>query len=191
MVPEDKRVPEFLRGLYWMKDLALTDIAFCPSLAEWNETTLTARMPVWASFVVGRESHEEVPQLIVDVSGKGKPWTLFGFGIGENVLIYSIQFTNRTFKEAIITPSAPIFNAISRHTMTELDQTPDGTIASEKKGDIFDRPSWFLGLNIDSKNYEAVRVVDDDGNIHPQRAKMMRDAENPNGVTYMRYAPNC
>lgn len=184
-------MPEFLRGLYWMKDLALADIAFCPSLAEWNETTLTARMPVWSSFVVGRQTYEEVPQLILDVSGKGKPWTLFGFGLGENVLIYSIQFTNDTFKEATITPSAPIFNAISRHTMTEVDQTPDGKVEKVEKGDIFDRPSWILGINFESKNYHAVRVVDDEGNIHQQRAKMMRDAENPNDLTYMRYAPSC
>merc|ERR1719183_3495530 len=32
LVPEDRRVPEALRGLYWMKDLTLSDVAFCSSL---------------------------------------------------------------------------------------------------------------------------------------------------------------
>lgn len=191
LVPEEKRVPEVLRGFYWMKDLPLTDIAFCPSLAEWNATTRTARMPVWASFVVGRESHEEVPALILGVSGKGTLLTTPGekLMLGNTVLIYSIQFTDDTFKKAIITPNAPVFNTVTTHHMTELDQTPDGRIVSEKRGDIWDRPSWALGV-ISIKNYYAVRVMDDDGTIHEERAKMMREAENSD-ITYMRYAPTC
>jgi len=189
LVPEEKRIPPFLRGLYWMKDLALDDIAFCPSLAEWDAATLTARMPVWSSFVVGRKSEEEVPQLILDVSGKGKPWTVKGFGIGSNILIYSIKLVNDTLKEGTIEASAPIFNSISYHTLKELDQTPDGKVVKEEPGDILERKTWMFGIQ--TKGYYAVRVMDDNGKIHEERAKMMREVEGKHNITYMRYPPNC
>jgi len=189
LVPEEIRVPKFLRGLYWMKGLALDDIAFCPGIAEWDAETLTARMPVWSSFVVGRQSWEEVPQLILDTSGRGKPWTLHGFGIGENVLIYSIKFSNNTFTQATITPNAPIFRTLGFHDMTEMDQTKDGKITSQKKGDIFERKTWMAGIQ--TKGYEAVRVMDDDGVIDQHIAAMMRETETKLNITYMRYAPSC
>jgi hypothetical protein len=144
---------------------------------------------VWSSFVVGRQSLEQVPQLILDVSGRGKPWTLKGFGIGSNVLIYSITFSNDTLTQAEIIPNAPIFRTLGYHDMVELDQTADGKIKSQKKGDIFGRKTWMLGVQ--TKGYEAVKVMNDDGVIDQKIATMMRETETKLNITYMRYAPSC
>jgi hypothetical protein len=189
LVPEEIRVPPFLRGLYWMKGLHLDDVAFCLGLAEWNAETLTARIPVWSSFVVGRQAWEEVPELTLETSGRGKPWTIHGFGIGDNVLIYSITFTNDTLKQAEIVPNAPIFRTVGYHDLREIDQTADGKIVSKKKGDIFDRNTWIVGIH--TSWYEAVRVMDDNGVIDEEIATMMRATEANLNITYMRYAPTC
>lgn len=189
LVPEDKRVPEAMRGLYWMKGLALSDVAFCGSLGEYDPETFTVRIPVWMGFVVGREPDEEVPQLILDVSGMGSRFSVMGFALGRSALVYSIQFTNASLSEAVIRPSATVFNAISRHPMIELQATEDGTLKSERPGDIFDRPSFFFGFY--HGKYEAVKVMYDDGTLHPERVAAMRASEMGNNVTYMRYAPTC
>merc|ERR1719446_1504527 len=126
-----------MRGLYWMKGLAISDIAFCGSLGEYDPETFTVRIPVWMGFVVGREPDEEVPQLILDVSGMGSRFSVMGFALGRNALVYSIEFTNSSLQEAIIIPSATIFNAISRHPMLEIQETADGTLASKHPGDLF------------------------------------------------------
>jgi hypothetical protein len=189
LVPEEKRVPEAMRGLYWMKGLALSDIAFCGSLGEYDPETFTVRIPVWMGFVVGREPEEEIPQLILDTSGMGSRFSIMGFALGRSPLIYSIQFTNSSLQEAVIVPSARIFNAISRHPMIALPATEDGSLASERPGDIFDRPSFMFGFY--HGKYEAVKVMYDDGTLHPERVAAMRAAEMNKNVTYMRYAPTC
>lgn len=189
LVPEDKRVPEQMRGLFWMKGLALSDVAFCGSLGEWDAETLTVRIPVWMGFVIGRQPEEEVPQLALDTSGMGSRFSVMGFALGRHPLIYSIRFTNSSLKEAVIIPSARIFNAISRHPMIELPATEDGTLPSERPGDIWDRPSFMFGFY--HGKYEAVKVMYDDGTLHHQRISAMRAQEMNSNVTYMRYAPTC
>jgi len=189
LVPEHLRVPEKMRGLFWMKNLSISDIAFCGSLGEWDAETLTVRIPVWMGFIVGREPEEEVPQLILDVSGMGSRFTTFGFALGKSPLIYSIRFTDSSMTEARIYPSAFLFNLISRHPMIEKNVTDDGTLMSERPGDIWDRPSFFFGQFADK--YEAVKVMYDDGTFNEERVSAMRAAEMNNNVTYMRYAPSC
>lgn len=189
LVPEHLRVPERMRGLYWMKGLGLSDVAFCPSLAEWDAERLTARLPVWMTFVVGKQPEEEIPQLILDTSGMGSRATLMGFALGKHPLIYHIQFLNSSLTEAIIVPSAWLFRTISRHPMIQKDVTDDGTFTADHPGDIFDRPSFFFGRSFGS--YEAVKVMYDDGTVKEDVVTAMRAAEIPNNVTYMRYAPTC
>jgi len=189
LVPEHLRVPEVMRGFFWMKGLALSDVGFCGSLGEWDAQTLTVRIPVWMGFVVGREPGEDIPQLILDTSGMGSRFSAFGFALGRSPLIYNIRFTNSSLTEARIFPSARIFNMISRHPMVEKKATDDGTILSERPGDIFDRPSFFFGQF--HGKYEAVKVMYDDGTFNEDRVTKMRAEELSGNFTYMRYAPSC
>jgi len=177
IVPEHLRVPESLRGLYWMKDMPFSDIAFCGSLGEYDPETFTIRIPVWMGFVVGKEPDEEIPALLVHELSTGSP------------LIYSLVFTNSSMSEARIIPSNGLFNAISRHAMKELPETKDGTLKSERPGDIFDRPSFFFGFF--RTDYEAVKVMYDDGSLNEEAVTAMRAKEMNNNVTYMRLAPSC
>ena len=39
-----------------------------------------------------------------------------------------------------------VFTWLARLPFNEIEETPDGTIKREKPGDIFDRPSYALGL---------------------------------------------
>lgn len=186
-MPEDQRVPEVLRGLFWMKDLTLSDIAFCGSLGEWNAETLTARLPVWSSFVVGKKPEEEVPALIEAIAGQGlHPSALI---LGRHALVYSITFTNSSLTEAQISPSHNLFDRVSNFPMLELQTTADGSLSSERPGDIFSRPSFFFGR--ETAPYEAVKVMYDDGTLHMDRVSAMRAAKINDPVTYMRYAPTC
>lgn len=188
LVPSHKRVPEFLRGLYWMKDLFLSDVAFCGSLGEWDAETLTARLPVWSTFVVGKTPEEEVPRLIRDISGQGNsPRALI---LGRHALIYSIAFTNSSFTEAQISPSHRLFDIISNFPMIALSSTKDGALSSEHPGDIFDRPSFIFGQS-GGDAYEAVKVMYDDGTLNMERVSLMRSMRSADNMTYMRYAPSC
>jgi len=187
LVPEDRRVPDVLRGLFWMKDLALDDVAFCGSLGEWDAETLTARLPVWSTFVVGKQPEEEVPQLIEDIAGQG--WSHRSLLLGAHALIYSITFTNSSLTEAHISPSHHLFNAISTFPMLELQTTADGSFATERPGDLFSRPSFFFGR--EAPPYEAVKVMYDDGTLHMERISAMRADHMNDQVTYMRYGTTC
>jgi len=187
LVPEDRRVPDVLRGLFWMKDLTLADVAFCGSLGEWDAETLTARLPVWSAFVVGKEPEEEVPHLIELVAGQGL--SASALLLGRHAMIYSITFTNSSLKEAYISPSHHLFDAISHFPMVELQTTADGSFATERPGDLFIRPSFLLGRP--AAPYEAIKVMYDDGTLHMPRVSAMRADHINDQVTYMRYGTTC
>jgi len=174
-----------MRGLYWMKGLALSDVAFCGSLAEWDAETLTARLPVWMTFVVGKKADDEIPPLIKLTSGTG---FVARAAMGK-ALTYHLQFTNSSLKEAIIVPSAWAFRTFTRHPLINEDVTHDGTLHADRPGDIFDRPSYFFGVK--GGNYEAVKVMYDDGTLKPDVVSAMRADEAHKELTYMRYAPAC
>lgn len=182
IVPEDKRVPEVLRGLFWMKGLSLSDVAFCGSLGEWDAETLTARLPVWSTFIAGKETDEDVPSMIMSISGVRNRRKI--------PMIYSLQFTNSSLKEAEINPNARFLDAISYFPMYELSETADGSLTSEHPGDIWSRPSFFFHF-FSPPPYEAVRVMYDDGTLNMDRASAMRADLVQREVTYMRYAPVC
>lgn len=194
LVPEEKRVPEFLRGFYWMKDLALPDVGFCPSLGEWDAKTRSLRLAVWTHFVFRKEATEEVPHLAESVAKL--PWPI------SEPLIYTIEFTDDTFTNANIYTNSVIVNRFIKFPLTELAKTEDGLVVSEKRGDIWNRPSFFgFGIFTDwlkfeskSGRYYAVRVVDDDGKVNPKTYEMMKAAETAQtkaGGSFVRYASEC
>lgn len=195
LVPADKRVPEFLRGLYWMKDLQLDDVAFCPSLGEWDPETRSAKLAVWTHFVFRKAEGDDVAEL-----AKGAAKVSFNW---NKPLVYTITFTDDTFTTANIVTNAPVMNFWIKFPLQELQQTEDGQVVSKKQGDVFDRPSffgpnffgtgWFKtdALSKDSRYY-AVRVMDDDGTVHQDVYNLMKDAEKRDtGAVFVRYDTQC
>jgi len=180
LVPEEKRVPEELRGLYWMKDLALDDVAFCPSLAEWDEDTLTAKMSVWNMFVFGKKQEEVVSHLAE---------TAAAIPVLGGSLVYSIIFTNDTMKEADIKTNIGIANGLVSFPMWSIPETPDKTIQEKKPGDIFFRLSSIAGF--ETGTYFPVRIMDDDGTKHTDRYEFMKKAEGPKLTTFQRFKSPC
>jgi len=181
-VPEEKRVPPQLRGLYWMYNLTIDDVAFCTSLAEWDEKTLTARLAVWTHFVIRKKPEEKVPHLSETVAK---------LPVVGGPLIYTLAFTDATYTSASITTNLRLANALINFPLTELDETPGGEVKREQPGDIFDRPSFFFGVQAKKARYYAVRIMDDAGNVHRERYNLMKEKEAVYGGTLMRYAPRC
>lgn len=208
-VPADKRVPEFLRGLYWMKDLGLPDIAFCPSLAEWTKKPgggAVAKLAVWTHFVFRKAKGENVSSLaenVAAVPGLGR------FRKNGGPLIYTIDFPDDTFEVASITTNYWLLNRFIKFPLRafkEGEATPDGQVVSQKKGDVWDRPSFFgWGVVTDwfkfenkKARYYAVRVWEDDGTeagkINQDIYDKMKEAElaqTSDGDTFVRYHPKC
>lgn len=167
-------------------------MAFCTSLAEWDDEKLTARLAVWTHFVALLHEGETVPKLLKEVAGVH----LFG------PLIYSLKFTNRTFKHADITTNFNGVNRVIEFPLIEIANTPDGTVQSETSGDIFDRPSYLFGRRMPivgdyfksmmAGRYFAVRIMSDKGKVHEGRYELMRLAEDPgNNKTYGRLDHDC
>lgn len=180
LVPADKRVPERFRGLYWMKDLTLSDVAFCPSLGEYDNATKTIRLSVWNMFVFGKQPNEEVAKLAEEATAFLK--------VG-GPLVYSIVFTNRSFTAANIYTSNSMLNTLINFPMYEIDETPDRTVKKVKDGDIFARPSSIAGFS--QATYYAVRIMEDDGSPNLERYNLMKEQENPKGTTIVRYRSIC
>jgi len=198
LVPEDKRVPEFLRGLYWMKDLELPDVAFCPSLGEWEGRGGgkggTLKLAVWTHFVFRKEASEVVAGLAQKAAKL--PFPISG------PLIYTIDFPDDSFTHASIYTNSVLINRFIKFPLEELPQTEDGKVVSQKKGDVWNRPSFFgFGIFTDwlkfensASRYYAVRVMDDDGTINQGTYSMMKKAEmsqTKEGGSFVRYASEC
>lgn len=162
-VPADKLVPESLRGLYWMKNGNPHDIAFCTTRAEWNAETLTATMSPWTDFVWRKHDDEEIP---------ATPKKL-----GD--LVYYLKFRDASLEYADITTNLGVVNVIANLPLIEIQETKDvagGVVVSEKKGDVFERPTSAFGIQI--AKYYAVRIVDDAGKVHPDWYNQMTEAEH-------------
>lgn len=163
-----------------MKDLKLDDVAFCPSLGEWDKETMTLRMSVWNMFVFGKKAEEKVSHL-AETAGS---LPLFG-----GHLVYSIKFTNTSMKEASITTNVGVGNLLISFPMWEIDATPDGTVKSEQPGDVYYRWSSIAGF--ETGTYYPVRIMADDGTKHKDRYEQMKLKEGPKSTTFQRFKTVC
>jgi len=176
-VPPEKRVPEQLRGLYWMMELGLPDLSFCTSLAEWNNDTLTAILPEWSTFIFRKESWETVSSLAA--------------GVAKTRYYYYLKFTDSSLSRATITTNYHLFNAAINMPLIELQETPGGQVKSELPGDIFQRPSHVFGRDLGV--YYPVRIMYDGGRVHQARYSLMKQMEAQRAVSasLVHYATGC
>lgn len=192
-VPEHLRVPEVLRGFYWMKGHnKLGDVGFCSSLAEWNEDRLEALLPPWATFVFFRKAGpHEYTGLAAKAAGmvrrgKHRVWkSQVGYPY------YRLKFRNDSLVMAQVKFSGmhrPL-NGITNLPLTQIPSVPNTTIAAKEPGDIWDRPSFVFGKML--HRYWAIRVMDDNGRLQPEWYKMMQEAELGKDRIYMRYTETC
>jgi hypothetical protein len=188
-LPEGMRVPPHMRGLYWMKDLPLQDVAFCTSLAEFDPETLTAKLAVWEHFVFRRHEGEKVPHLVKKAAHLHLA--------GGYPLTYTLKFSNDTLRYADIKTNSAVINPFINFPLIEVEKTPDETCVSHAPGDIFSRPCFFgldaLGATTDfgEAPYYAVRIMDGDGKLNEENYKLMQEAEAPTGDKFVRYAQMC
>lgn len=201
-VPEEFRIPPGLRGLYWLKGYGnLSALALCTSVGHWDAERKTGWFAPWSSFVEQRLWYDGLPPAIFygmvgaatppfdNVTGRipdyNGSWPLPG------TMVYEIEFESvpgeqspgDPLPEASITLHGEgsenpritsfMFNYLASLPFNEIEETPDGTVRREKPGDIFDRPSYALGL-FKVHQYYAVRIVDDDGVVHRQRYEQMK-----------------
>lgn len=201
-VPEEFRIPPSLRGLYWLKGYGnLSAIAFCSSLGHWDAERKIAWFAPWSTFVEQRLWDDGLPPsifyemvaaerppfdnttgLVQDYNGSYPlPGTLVyeidfesvpGEGSPDDPLPRaSISLHGEGSEDAAI--SGWFFTNLARLPFNELEETPDGSVKREKAGDIFDRPSYALGL-WKVHHYWAVRIVDEDGVVHRERYEQMK-----------------
>lgn len=191
-VPEEKRVPPFLRGLYWLKGYGnFSAIAFCTSLGQWDPQTNTVLLAPWMTWVEQRLWDDGVPpQSFYDFAGVAAPEKDPTTGMAHNYDAGTTPFGNTDIYELTFDLSSPDqikagirftsesntwMNWITRLPLNELESTPDGAVHRERSGDIWDRPSYVLGL-INVHQYQPVRIVDDDGVIHQERYNLMKQS---------------
>lgn len=179
LVPEDKRVPSFLRGLFWMKDLKLDDVAFCPSLGEWDAKARSLKLAVWTHFVYRK--------------GKGVDVPLMAQAAAKLPLIYTITFIDDTFTKANIWTNKMWANALIRFPLDELNKTEDGQCVRKEQGDVWNRPSFFFKFyEPKGTRYYAVRVMYDNGTVRQDVYDHMKKAEErDDGSTFVRYDTQC
>lgn len=177
-VPEDKRVPNDFpfRGLYWMMNIKLSDVAFCPSRGEWDKETQTLRMTVWKDFVFRKTGAEKVHGLTKLVT-----WCSAG-----GPLVYKMRFSNN-FTNAKITTNNGAYNQLIKFPMEELAETPDGEVKSSATGDVYSRPSFFFGVEAKFAQYYAVRIMEEGGRVNLANYKLMQKKEWYMGGTFVNY----
>lgn len=194
-LPADKRIPEKMRGLYWLMDLNLQNFAFCTSIAEWDAETMEMTLVVWTHFTfyqkpeVAYDGHM-VPKMAWDDA-------FFKLSSSRQPLIYKMRFNSSDMSFATIIPNSLVFHATNAFTLVELQQTDDGLVKSVEPGDIYDRPCY---LFTESKNtnyfrYYAVRVLYDNGTINEPNLKLMEEKEKKlfedSGSKIVVYHPMC
>jgi len=150
-VPVAERVPEKLRGLFWMQFVATSDLNVCFSLGRWDPATLTMVLHVYETFTWAAN-----PQ---------------GFFAQQNMLgaFYYLKFESKELKKATITmkgraPGSFVFEgfvkATMRHTMEERSSS------NGKQGDrwfrrIADPLTGILTAPL-LASYFLVRIADGD-----------------------------
>lgn len=179
-VPVEKRIPEFLQGLFWLKDYGdFSALAFCTSLAEWDNETHTAMLSPWMTWVEQRLWDDGVPpREMYGTAGKRDDDGPTEF---PSPLLYELSFDmpedpDDHHRAAIrfTRTSRRVMNWLARLPLNELAQTPDGLVSREQPGDIWHRPSLLFGL-INVHNYYAVRIMDGKGNVHRERYEIMKN----------------
>lgn len=191
-VPAEKRVPPFLRGLYWLKGYGdFSAIAFCTSLAQWDPETNTALLAPWMSWVNQRLWDDAVPPgSFYDFAGVAVPEKDPVTGMAHNYdasatplgktdvyeLSFDVSNPDEIKADIQFTSSENTWmNWITTLPLNELESTADGAVHRERSGDIWDRPSYLLGL-VNVHQYQPVRIVDDDGVIHRERYDLMKQS---------------
>jgi len=177
LVPIEKRIPEALQGLYWMKGLAVEDVAFCTSLAEWDGETRSAFLSPWTDFIWRVGADKKLP-------------------LAGPRLVYNMTFTDETYKEAKITTDlGAVINSLINFPLNDVENTDDGDIEKENDDDVFERPSSVLGVSLGK--YYAVRIMDQGGKPRVGDSKQadwykrMQDAEHRPHTSFMRYVKDC
>lgn len=205
-VPEEKRIPEFLQGLFWLKDYGdFSALAFCTSLAEWDNETHTALLAPWMTWVEQRLWDDGMPpqemyKLTGALSGPPKPegeWRHADYdGVSEmpNPIIYELAFEMPDEPDemhsadiSLTHSSRRVINWLSRLPLNEIQQTPDGLATHEQPGDIWERPSLLFGM-INVHHYFPVRIMDGQGNVHRERYEIMKEHTLNRNSTFV-YCP--
>lgn len=151
-VPRAERVPAKLRGLFWMKMVATSDLNVCMSLGRWNPKTLTMTLHVYESFT----------------------WAVNPLGLGaqQNMLgaYYIFKFDSPKLTKAVITlqgrgPGSFVFQFFVAGTMYHTMEETDG---NAHPGDVWFRriadPATGLLTYPLFASYYLVRVLDADMN---------------------------
>jgi len=214
-VPEEKRIPEFLQGLFWLKDYGdYSAIAFCTSLAEWDNETHTALLPPWMTWVEQRLWDDGMPpQEMYKLTGQTGPpkpdgeWRHADFADVVEMPDYDHTFPSPIMYElAFEMPDEPeefhsadirfthssrsIVNWLARLPLNEIQQTSDGLATREQPGDIWERPSLLFGL-VNVHHYFPVRIMDGHGNVHRERYELMKEQTLNRNTTFVYCQREC
>lgn len=201
-VPEDRRMPEFLQGLFWLKDYGhYSAIAFCTSLAEWDNETHTALLSPWMTWVEQRLWDDGMPpqEMYRLVAGSQPPkpegeWRHADYdGVTEfpNRIVYELAFEMPEEPDAFhyadvrFTHSSRTWvNWLARLPLNEIAQTPDGMVTREQPGDLWERPSLLFGI-ANVHHYFPVRIMDGKGNVHRERYELMKSQTQHRNSTFV------
>jgi len=207
-VPAHKRIPEFLQGLFWLKDYGdFSAIAFCTSLAEWDNETHTALLSPWMTWVEQRLWDDGMPpQELYKTAGTFGPekpegqWRHPDYdGVQEfpSPLLYELAFEmpddpdeHHRADVGFTHSSRRIINWLARLPLNEIQQTPDGSVTRERPGDIWSRPSLLFGM-VNLHHYYPVRIMDGEGNIHRERYELMKNSYVQRNATFTYCEWNC
>lgn len=201
-VPEEKRIPEFLQGLFWLKDYGdFSALAFCTSLAEWDNETHTALLAPWMTWVEQRLWDDGMPpQEMYKLSATSAPskpegeWRHADYdGVLEmpHPIVYELAFEMPDepgeMHEADISlthSSRRIINWLAQLPLDEIQQTPDGLVTREQPGDLWERPTYLFGL-ANVHHYFPVRIMDGHGNVHRERYELMKEQYAYRNATFV------
>lgn len=193
-VPVEKRIPEFLQGLFWLKDYGdFSALAFCTSLAEWDNETHTAILPPWMTWVEQRLWDDGMPpQEMYRLTGQGYPpmpegatrHADYAEATHEEMpspIVYELAFEMPDepdeFHSADIRfthSSRSVVNWLARLPLNEIQQTSDGLVTREQPGDLWERPTLLFGL-VNVHHYYPVKIMDGHGNVHRERYELMKE----------------
>jgi len=163
LVPDDKRVPKKVAGLYWLKGLPLPDVAACFSTGDWNPNTLTLTLSAWKDFLFmnGFEGRSVASQLY------------------KADLAYLVKFKDASLSAADITPTTTgysfaysritsAFGAIAAFPLIEISD-------ARTPGSRYARPSYFGAADAKAltNEYEAWKILDGDLKPVTENVEMM------------------
>jgi len=158
LVPEERRAPKKLQGLYWLKGLPLPDFAACLSTGTWDEATRTLVLSVWRDFIFAKEES-------------------FPYALGFH---YNITFIDSTLSEAMITPVSKgndYQQALGTVPLQVFSQLAEFPMIEEpgSNGEKWSRPSYFhIGPKKQFTNeYSLWRVMDGEKEINMASAELM------------------